>query len=268
MLQVGRAIARTEGVRALWAGVGPACLRVGGGAGAARRSRATRAPASPLIRVLGLYFLCLSNAQKALATRWPRDADGEPALPALRTFALGAFSRATAAVVFCPVTVVKTRMEYAAVSGVRYRGTLHALATIARAERVRGLFSGLAPTLLRDAPYSGLYLVMFTHMRHAMGADAEHPGLSFLASVLAGGVATVVTHPPDVVRTRAQLLHTMGGGAAAARAAAPAAGMRAIARTEGLAALWSGVTPRIARRTLQQGITWTLFEFLFGARLV
>ena len=58
----------------------------------------------------GLYFLCLSNAQKALETRWPHSADGSPVLPALRTFALGAASRATAAIVFCPITVVKTRM--------------------------------------------------------------------------------------------------------------------------------------------------------------
>ena len=41
---------------------------------------------------------------------WPKDAEGRPALPALRTFTLGAASRATAAFVFCPITVVKTRM--------------------------------------------------------------------------------------------------------------------------------------------------------------
>ncbi len=65
----------------------------------------TRAAHTP-----GLYFLCLSSAQKVLAERWPRDGEGAPALPHVRTFALGAFSRATAAVVFCPITVVKTRM--------------------------------------------------------------------------------------------------------------------------------------------------------------
>jgi len=41
---------------------------------------------------------------------WPQDAEGRPVLPALRTFTIGAVSRATAAVVFCPITVVKTRM--------------------------------------------------------------------------------------------------------------------------------------------------------------
>ena len=33
MLTVGTCIVQKEGVAALWSGVGPACLRVGGGAG-------------------------------------------------------------------------------------------------------------------------------------------------------------------------------------------------------------------------------------------
>ena len=219
----------------------------------------------------GLYFLCLSSAQKVLEERWPRDAEGKPALPALRTFSLGAFSRATAAVVFCPITVVKTRMEYGAVSGVRYRNTLHALVTIGRQERLRGLFSGLGPTLLRDAPYSGLYLLMFTHLRDRLDAAgyAGSPHLSFLAGALAGSLATFATHPPDVVRTRLQLQHNMalGGGGAAAGGRALATGYASIVRQEGMRALWTGVTPRIARRTLQQGMTWTIFEWLFGGRI-
>ena len=39
MVSIAQTIARTEGVRALWSGVGPACIRVGGGAGAARPRR-------------------------------------------------------------------------------------------------------------------------------------------------------------------------------------------------------------------------------------
>lgn len=171
----------------------------------------------------GLYFLCLNNAQKVLADHWPRTVEGKPVLQGVQTFTLGAVSRAAAAVVFCPITVVKTRMEYAALSGVVYRNTAHALVTIARQERLRGLFSGLGPTLLRDAPYSGLYLLMFSNIRDAMGAGEDSPGLNFVAGALAGGFATLVTHPPDVMRTRCQLRRNMMLNASMVRAAGLAA---------------------------------------------
>ena len=248
MVETARGIVRLNGVGALWSGVVPACLRVGGGA--------------------GLYFLCLSSTQKALAERWPKDRDGSPRLASPRTFSLGAFSRATAAVVFCPITVVKTRMEYAAVSGERFRGTWHALSTIARTERLRGLFSGLGPTLLRDAPYSGLYLLLFSHLRGALGEEGKSsPATSFVAGALAGGLATCATHPPDVVRTRMQLRRSMLRNGSLVGAQLPAVGFREIVRREGVRALYAGIAPRLVRRMLQQGMMWTLFELLFQDRL-
>jgi superoxide dismutase len=42
-------------------------------------------------------------------------------------------------------------------------------------ERLRGLFSGVVPTLIRDAPYSGLYLMMFTNLREVMDANQDSP---------------------------------------------------------------------------------------------
>jgi solute carrier family 25 protein 38 len=44
--------------------------------------------------------------------------------------------------------------------------------------------------------------------------------------------------------------------------------MADIVRQEGVLALWSGITPRLARRTLQQAMTWTLFEALYGSRIM
>lgn len=90
MVAVARDVVRKEGPLALWSGVGPACLRVGGGA--------------------ALYFACLDQVDSVLKRRF-KDAHKDNALlSTLRTFTLGAVSRSLAAAVFCPITVVKTRM--------------------------------------------------------------------------------------------------------------------------------------------------------------
>ena len=53
-----------------------------------------------------------------------------------------------------------------------------------------------------------------------------------------------------------------------APAALPAVRLQDIVRQEGMRALWSGITPRVVRRTLQQAMTWTIFEYLFQGRIV
>lgn len=75
---------------------------------------------------------------------------GELCLPFLTGIA-----RALASTLLCPVTVVKTRMEYGGAGAVRYKDTWDALSSIARAEGPRGLFRGLVPTVMTTAPFSG-----------------------------------------------------------------------------------------------------------------
>jgi hypothetical protein len=58
--------------------------------------------------------------------------------------------------------------EYAGISGVSYANTAAALVHIARTERLPGLFSGLGSTILRDAPFSGLYLLMYTRLKRVV----------------------------------------------------------------------------------------------------
>jgi solute carrier family 25 protein 38 len=99
-------------------------------------------------------------------------------------------------------------------------GTLGTLRALARGEGLATLYSGLLPTLLRDAPYSGLYISFFTAIKGALGAGgAEQPAgpprgaaawaplplKTFAAGLAAGALATALTHPADVLKTRLQL---------------------------------------------------------------
>lgn len=115
-------------------------------------------------------------------------------------------SRALSAAAMSPVTLVKTRMEYGGPQRVSYKNTFDALATIARSEGPRGLYRGLGPTVLTNAPFSALYYMFYTRLKSALASD-QHPqaAVNFVSGVVAATAATLLTQPADVVRTRMQL---------------------------------------------------------------
>ena len=82
--------------RGLWRGTTPTVLRLGMGA--------------------GLHFCFLDSIKAALERRQP---DGK--LTSMDAFVAGGLSRAGAAIISCPVTVVKTRMEYGGPGGTHYK---------------------------------------------------------------------------------------------------------------------------------------------------
>ena len=55
----------------------------------------------------------------------------------------------------------------------KYKTVSDGLRTIWRAEGARGLFSGCAATILRDAPYSGIYLMFYSQGKDTMKSKNE-----------------------------------------------------------------------------------------------
>lgn len=150
-------------------------------------------------------------------------------------------------------------MQYEAVSGLHHPNAVKAIAIIGRNEGLKGLYSGLLATIVRDAPYSGLYLLFYNRMRHRI-SDWQGPGgssylsVNFLAGAIAGAGATLLTHPPDVVRTRMQLENKIHTGIFSV--------VRHVYQTHGIRGFFAGVLPRAGRRALHQAFSWTLFEEL------
>ena len=232
--------ARDGLARGLWAGLSPTVTRVFFGA--------------------GIYFASLHALSDALG-----GGGGGAA------FASGVGARALAALALSPVSVVKTRMEDGGGGAALARlGTRGALAHVARTEGVASLYSGLLPTLMRDAPFSGIYFSVFTALKGAWrgGGGGGGGGLAaggpwadaagtFLAGLAAGALATAATHPADVLKTRRQLRPAGGkfvDGRAMVREAA------ALLRAEGGAGLFAGLLPRVAKRAGTTALTWTLFD--------
>ena len=73
-----------------------------------------------------------------------------------------------------------------------------ALASILRAEGVRGLARGLGPTLARDVPFSSLYLAFYDLLKEKVAGQTQLVGFSpeaahMTAGLGAGLLASLVT---------------------------------------------------------------------------
>ena len=113
--------------------------------------------------------------------------------------------RTVAGCIMIPFTVIKTRFES---PNFHYSSTVSALRQILRTEGLRGLTRGLGATLVRDVPFSGLYLMFYEHLKSITPDDVKQTHGSsahFVCGMTAGVLASLVTQPADVIKTRLQL---------------------------------------------------------------
>ncbi|PXF48532.1 Solute carrier family 25 member 38 [Gracilariopsis chorda] len=257
-----------DGVRGLWRGVVPSVMRN--------------------TMSVGLYMMLLDINSSQLASP-----DGT--LSDRASFLAGGSARSMAVILLCPMSVVKTRMETVEYSA-KYSGTFDALAKIARHEGRHGLYSGLLPSLLRDVPFSATYMFLYLRSKDFIGravgleetrsvivrkvsqthqVEQANPNtaqrqkvdsqqkltraVNFSSGGLSGGLATLITQPVDVVKTRTQLsLKAMGSGPT--RYSGFIDGVSRIFNEEGIYGFFRGSSPRFFKRILGSAITWMVFE--------
>jgi len=191
---------------------------------------------------VGLYFSSMHYMKTSLY-------EGRPSH--LQSIIIGCSARTVAGSVMIPFTVIKTRFESRRYN---YSSVTEALRSILRAEGVRGLTLGLVPTLARDVPFSGLYLMFYEHLKTITPQEMKEQQPStvhFLSGMLAGVLASLVTQPADVIKTQLQL-RTQGKGVVTTAAE--------ILRQQGLAGFTTGFVPRALRRTLMAALAWTVYE--------
>eukprot|EP01138_Halocafeteria_seosinensis_P005252 gb/GECG01005369.1/.p1 GENE.gb/GECG01005369.1/~~gb/GECG01005369.1/.p1 ORF type:complete len:390 (+),score=31.56 gb/GECG01005369.1/:1-1170(+) len=262
-LGAAKAIYRDGGILAFWRGLEASVVRVFFGA--------------------GLYFCTL---QTIVNFKRADDKSGENKKPSSsRAFSAGAIARSFAATVMNPVSVVKTRVEWGsqkythgvATSSNPYRHTIPAAIHIARTEGIRGLYAGLLPTIVRDAPYSGIYFLSFSTLKSLIARHSiqdpnavQQATRNFSAGLLGGVIATLCTHPADVLKTRLQVdyyqrMDTSASSLGVLQAVKHKSSgviyeLKHILRHEGIASLYSGATVRVAKRAFSTAVTWTIFE--------
>jgi len=229
MFTVARQVLRTEHVSGLWRGILPSVTRTVPG--------------------VGIYFASL---------HWLKTSLGEDKPRPLQAVALGMGARSLAATVMIPITVLKTRFESGQFG---YTRMTTALLSIYRTEGVRGLTCGLLPTLARDAPYSGLYLMFYTQLtQHIIPRCDAVTGLQLSGGTLthfgcgfgAGFAASLATHPADVVKTKMQVQPDVYANISGT--------MRLILARSGPRGFLVGFAPRMLRRALMSALAWTVYE--------
>jgi len=188
-------ISKLEGRRALWSGLRPTLV--------------LQIPST--VMYLGAYEKLLHWMRHEL------DPAAVPFAPALA----GMSARVLAASAVAPLELVRTRRQ--ATKRWPHKSVMGAIRAIVATEGPGTLFRGLAPTLARDVPFSGVYWLGVERVTVALrrsppsrwlGYQGEYTQLvdswciGVAAGFTAGSFAAILTTPFDVVKTRQQTSDT------------------------------------------------------------
>ena len=253
-LDAFRKIARNEGVTTLWRGLSPTLVMT--------------VPAN-IIYFTGYDWLRFNKSS-----------------PVNRVFndnyaplIAGSFARIVAAVVVSPIEMFRTRMQASsgATAGGHFKKTLNGLKDMTAKHGPSALWRGLTLTLWRDVPFSGIYWWGYETIRgqltdareRSRGRELERGSArgrartrsqsrenhaatftdSFTAGALSGAVASILTMPFDVGKTRQQVFKDARAGGRKVNGLAPEQQsmpkfLAHIFKEEGIAGLWRGWVAR------------------------
>ena len=189
----------------------------------------------------------------------------------------GSIARVAAAATISPIEMFRTRMQAATSSGGTgvFAETLTGLRAMVRSQGYTSLWRGLTLTMWRDVPFSGIYWWGYEAIRNRLTDMRDPPHSrsrprsksrdssdhtstfvdSFIAGATSGAIASVVTTPFDVGKTRQQVLHhepAKKAGKAASTALRPEEQamprfLYHIWKEEGMAGLFKGWVPRMLK---------------------
>lgn len=172
---------------------------------------------------------------------------------------------------FCiaPLDVVKIRLQLQphslsdplscdGIKGPTYKGVFPTLRAIAKQEGIRALWKGNIPAEVMYVCYGGMQFVAyrgFTQMQQVMPVQAPDSAQSFISGAAAGGVATTITYPLDLLRTRfaaqgTDRIYTSLMGAC-----------KTIVRDEGWHGYFRGWSAAVGSIVPYMGLFFTSYEF-------
>lgn len=238
----GSTIAREEGVRALWKGL------------------------TPFIGQLTLKY-ALRMGSNAFFLEFLRDEQGKLSNSSRLLAGLGA-GVTEAMLIVTPFEVVKTRLQQQKGTDkalLKYHGPVHTALTVAREEGVARLWSGATATTIRQGSNQMSMFWGKSVCDNLIWGKQDNDGkvLSPIQSATSGFIAScigpILNNPMDVVKTRMQAASRVGKGYNGFMDC-----LLTVGRTEGIGALWKGLTPRLARTPPGQAIVWSVSDQITG----
>ncbi|KAK7146920.1 hypothetical protein R3I94_009684 [Phoxinus phoxinus] len=230
-------IIRMEGIRSLWSGLPPTLMMA--------------VPATVI------YFTCYDQLCAVFKVRMGDRSDLAP------LFA-GAIARVGSATVISPLELIRTKMQAEKQS---YRELSAVIRSSLHSEGWRSLWRGWGPTLLRDVPFSAMY--WFNYEKGKVWLCEYYSctdptfSITFTAGALSGSIASIVTLPFDVVKTKRQVdlgeLQTKNLSMQVSSSTYNV--MKRIVAENGVSGLFAGFMPRLIKVAPACAIMISTYEF-------
>lgn len=242
---------KTEGIKGFFKGNGANCLKV--------------APTR------GVQFYAFEKLKKSYVS-WKKknqglSEDANVSMTPLERLVAGGFAGMIASSLVYPIEVVKTMLtmypgKYAGI-GAAFRGVINEVGP-------KGLYAGLAPTLIAMFPYVGVEFMIYETSKLAIESFMQENSedgvavavpvvVSLLLGAMAGAAAQTAAHPLDVVRKRLQVQGINGNPVLYKNTFGCFAG---VAGKEGMSALYKGLGPACVATIPGTGIAYITYEIM------
>uniref|UniRef100_A0A8C5H3N0 Mitochondrial glutathione transporter SLC25A40 n=1 Tax=Gouania willdenowi TaxID=441366 RepID=A0A8C5H3N0_GOUWI len=216
-------IVRSEGIKSLWSGLPPTLVMA--------------VPATVI------YFTSYDQLCASLRLRMGDHAQEAPLLA-------GALARVGAATVISPLELIRTKLQSQKQS---YGELTYLIRSAVQTEGWRSLWRGLGPTLLRDVPFSAMYWYNYERGKRWLCERyrTREPTftMTFVSGAVSGSIASIVTLPFDVVKTRRQveLGELQAKNLSSQVRSSTLSVMSRIVAQDGFSALFAGFLPRLIK---------------------
>ena len=225
---------------------------------------------SPLVGISFCFGACFSaNSYSKSFLKKKNIREGKAAaLTKRQFFYCGLFTGFFTSFLNCPIENIRIIMQ---VQGAKmekkirsaknyYTGSVDCLAKIYRSQGIKGLFTGLTPTLLRDVPGGGIYFGTLENLmikgEIKYGSRTKIPtSLIMLCGSIAGVISAVMIFPMDVVKSIIQANTDKNP-----KYDNVISTVKAIKREIGYKGFFKGITPCIVRSLPINAIAYITFE--------